>query len=268
VVAFLYNENKYSKRVPEHNQALSTDRAPGIRESSGLSAYSAWSGYLDTFERVYIAEKREVLKTLSAAIRRSTITFTSSSRSKHRTSRMNASPTRSSSGSRIAMRILSAHSSSTPAHGSSRLPHQASTRRSTTTRRPSNCGQRPVGCRRSWPLSEQEQTEWRQRLGDPTVAGNIELLGAGDGRDAVETFLKSKSLPDPISPAFVKALREILSGLERVVLTEARLRLALTDGGVPCTVGELKERFDAFISELTKGKDSFRVRIVTGLNIQ
>ena len=26
--------------------------------------------YLDTFERVYVAEKREVLKTLSAAIRR------------------------------------------------------------------------------------------------------------------------------------------------------------------------------------------------------
>ena len=99
-------------------------------------------------------------------------------------------------------------------------------------------------------------------LQDPTVSGNIELLGAGEGRDAVEAFLKSKSLPDPVSPAFVKALQEILSGLEKVVLTEARLRSALTDGGVPCTVGELKERFDAFVTDLTKGKDATRVRVV------
>lgn len=99
-------------------------------------------------------------------------------------------------------------------------------------------------------------------LRDPTVAGNIELLGVGEGRDAVEAFLKSENLQDPVSPAFVKALQEILSGLEKVVLTEARLRSALTDGGVPCTVGELRERFEAFVSDLTKGKDASRVRVV------
>jgi hypothetical protein len=99
-------------------------------------------------------------------------------------------------------------------------------------------------------------------LEDPTVSGNIELLGAGEGRDAIEAFLKSKSLPDPVSPAFVKALQEILSGLEKVVLTEARLHAALTEGGVPCTVGELRTRFDAFVSDLTRGKDATRLRIV------
>ncbi len=114
-------------------------------------------------------------------------------------------------------------------------------------------------------LDHMEQNWTNTLLGnlqDPTVSGNIELLGAGEGRDAVETFLKSKSLPDPVSPAFVKALQEILSGLEKVVLIEARLRSALTDGGVPCTVGELKERFVAFVADLTKGKDASRVRIV------
>lgn len=99
-------------------------------------------------------------------------------------------------------------------------------------------------------------------LQDPTVSGNIELLGAGAGRDAVDAFLESKVLPEPVSPVFVKALQEILSGLEKVVLTEARLRSALTDGGVPCTVGELKERFEAIVADLTKGKDTTRVRIV------
>ncbi|RDE49561.1 MAG: ATP-binding protein [Candidatus Accumulibacter meliphilus] len=114
-------------------------------------------------------------------------------------------------------------------------------------------------------LDEMVQSWTNTLLGnllDPTVAGNIELLGAGDGLEAVESFLKEKSLPDPVGPAFVKALQEILSGLEKVVLTEDRLRTALTDGGVPCTVSELKERFGAFVSDLTKGKDASRVRIV------
>ncbi|OIP43034.1 MAG: hypothetical protein AUK47_03375 [Deltaproteobacteria bacterium CG2_30_63_29] len=99
-------------------------------------------------------------------------------------------------------------------------------------------------------------------LQDPTVAGNIELLGAGDGRDAVQTFLAEKGLPDPVSPAFVKALQEVLSGLEKVVLTETRLRSALTEGGVPCTMGELKERFESFVADVTKGKDPTKVRFV------
>jgi predicted ATPase len=99
-------------------------------------------------------------------------------------------------------------------------------------------------------------------LQDPTVADNIDLLGRGKGRDTVRAFLSEKQLPDPVSPAFVKALQEVLSGLEKVVLTETRLRSALTDGGVPCTLAELRHRFDGFLADLTKGKDSARVRIV------
>lgn len=99
-------------------------------------------------------------------------------------------------------------------------------------------------------------------LQDPTVAGNIDLLGGGDGRDAVAAFLQSKRLPDPLSPAFVKALQEVLSGLEPVDLSESLLHSALADGGVPCTVAELRERFDRFVSGLTKGKDVSKVRIV------
>ncbi len=83
-----------------------------------------------------------------------------------------------------------------------------------------------------------------------------------EGRAAVQAFLASGQLADPIGPAFVKALQEILSGLERVVLTEPRLLSALTDGGAPCTVAEIKQRFEGFVAELTKGKDVARVRFV------
>lgn len=100
-----------------------------------------------------------------------------------------------------------------------------------------------------------------RHLQDPAVAGQTQRLGAR-GRDAVESFLWSKTLPDPVSAAMVESLREVSSGLERVVLDEAQLHAALTDGGVPCTVGELKERFDTFVSDLTNGKEASRVRIV------
>jgi hypothetical protein len=47
-----------------------------------------------------------------------------------------------------------------------------------------------------------------------------------------------------------------------VVLPEARLQSALADGGLPCTIPELQQRFDRFLTELTRGKNSSRVRIV------
>jgi hypothetical protein len=99
-------------------------------------------------------------------------------------------------------------------------------------------------------------------LGDPTVASNIELLGDSVGKQAVLEFLDRKELPEPVDAVLVKALQEVLSGLVKVVLDEDRLTKALTEGGVPCTVPELQERFQRFVDGLTKGKDAAKVRIV------
>ena len=52
----------------------------------------------------------------------------------------------------------------------------------------------------------------RSNLEDPTVSGNIELVSDAAGKSELQGFLKSKQLPDPVSPAFVKALQEVLSG--------------------------------------------------------
>lgn len=99
-------------------------------------------------------------------------------------------------------------------------------------------------------------------LEDPTVASNIDLLSHDAGRKAIESFRKKRVLPEPVPAALVKALQEVLQGLERVVLREAELRAALIEGGTPCTLPELKQRFDAFVAALTKGKDPARVRLV------
>jgi hypothetical protein len=69
-------------------------------------------------------------------------------------------------------------------------------------------------------------------------------------------------LPDPVSPAFVKALQEVLGGLQPVTFGSADLHAALSDGGLPCTISDLKERFDRYVINLTKGKDTSKVRIL------
>ena len=101
-----------------------------------------------------------------------------------------------------------------------------------------------------------------ENLTDPTVKENIELLADPKGKEAVEQFLESKALPDPVPPAFVQALQEALEGLEKVAVADADLHAALIKGGVPCTIEDLKGRFDGYLAQITKGKDASRVRIV------
>jgi hypothetical protein len=99
-------------------------------------------------------------------------------------------------------------------------------------------------------------------LDDPTVAGNVDLVTDTKGKRELRDFIKSKSLPEPVTPAFVKALQEVLSGLQKVVVTTDELRAALADGGLPCTVADLRERFERHLGKLTKGRDASKVRLV------
>ena len=108
--------------------------------------------------------------------------------------------------------------------------------------------------------------EWTRtllgNLEDPTVTANIELLTDSKGKATLRAFLKDRALPATIDTVFVKALQEVLSGLQKVVLKKDDLHVALLRGGAPCTVAELRERFEAHLTELNKGKDAAKIRIV------
>ena len=108
--------------------------------------------------------------------------------------------------------------------------------------------------------------DWTQtlltNLDDPTVSANIDLISDPAGKKSIEKFLASRELPDPVPPAFVKALQEALTGLEKVAITSNALQAALTQGGIPCTVEELKQRFEGYVSRITKGKNPTKVRFV------
>jgi hypothetical protein len=101
-----------------------------------------------------------------------------------------------------------------------------------------------------------------ENLNDPTIREQVGLVRSAEGRKAIQQFLKARTLPDTVDTAFVKALQELFSGLERVQVTGHGIHAALTKGGSPCTLDEAKDRFEQFLRDVSKGKDSFRVRIV------
>ena len=75
-------------------------------------------------------------------------------------------------------------------------------------------------------------------------------------------FVEQGSLPDEIDEDLIEAVKDVLSGLQKVSVTAGDLRDALLSGGSPATPAEIKERFDTYLDGLVKGKDAGKVRIV------
>ena len=98
-------------------------------------------------------------------------------------------------------------------------------------------------------------------LDDPATRDNLSLLQP-ERRKCVDAFVKERVLPNPLELEFVEALREVLSGLVKVVVTTEDLKTALLDGGSPASPTEMKKRFGSYLGDLAKGQDPAKVRIV------
>jgi len=98
-------------------------------------------------------------------------------------------------------------------------------------------------------------------LEDPTTRENLDLLKP-ESRQLVDTFRQRRTLPDSLTPDFIHALSEVLSGLIKIPVRAIDLCRVLLADGAPVTPAEMRQRFDAYLSELTKGKELGKVRIV------
>jgi len=90
---------------------------------------------------------------------------------------------------------------------------------------------------------------------------NIALM-TPDQQRLIKDFLNAGALPEKVGYDFLQTVKEALTGLERVAVPPEDILLALTQGGMPCTVQELLARFRSFVEERTKGKEPNKVRIV------
>ena len=98
-------------------------------------------------------------------------------------------------------------------------------------------------------------------LNDPAAQASMKLLEP-DAADLVAKFAQAGRLPDELDDDFVQALKDALSGLEKVSVTTESLRAALLAGGAPVEPEEMKRRFGAYVDGLVKGKTPGKARIV------
>ena len=106
---------------------------------------------------------------------------------------------------------------------------------------------------------------WQQtlldNLDDPIIQANLDLLKA-PARERIKQFVTSQQLADPVTPDFVSAVQEALSGLEKVGVSSDDIKQALLQGGSPATPDDLRKRFDTFLNDRCKGKDASKLRFV------
>ena len=102
-------------------------------------------------------------------------------------------------------------------------------------------------------------------LQDSSTGASVALLQPPQ-RTLVEEFVKDLAagaeLPRDPGDELIEALRETLSGLEKLPIKADQLRERLLPGGAPSTPDQMKERLDRYLGELTRGRDPTRVRIV------
>ncbi|MFJ1300293.1 DUF6079 family protein [Pseudomonadota bacterium AL_CKDN230030165-1A_HGKHYDSX7] len=106
---------------------------------------------------------------------------------------------------------------------------------------------------------------WQQtlleNLEDPFTQESLGLLPAAS-KNLIDAFLASRALPSPLTQEFANAVQEALSGLEKIEVKSDEIKQALLQGGSPATPDDLRKRFDALISDRSKGKDATKLRFV------
>ncbi|WP_211262827.1 DUF6079 family protein [Rubellimicrobium mesophilum] len=63
-------------------------------------------------------------------------------------------------------------------------------------------------------------------------------------------------------PGHASAIQDALSGLEKVNVGSGDIKAALLQGGSPATPEDLRKRFEAFLNDRCKGKDTTKLRFV------
>ena len=93
------------------------------------------------------------------------------------------------------------------------------------------------------------------------AAGESVQLLESEAAQLVTEFVKAGELPDEVDEGFVQALKDALSGLQKVPVHVDALRDALLAGGAAAPE-ELKQRFGNFVDDLAKAAPAGRARLV------
>lgn len=111
-------------------------------------------------------------------------------------------------------------------------------------------------------LIENWASTLRDNLKDPVILSNIDLIIDKKSVDALQSFISGEELPKEISLDLLKTIKDVLKGLEKVIITKKNLIAYLEQSGVPVTPNELRARFEEYLTGLIAGREEEQLRIV------
>lgn len=100
-----------------------------------------------------------------------------------------------------------------------------------------------------------------KHLEDPTAQKNISLLTSKQ-KEIVTDFIGKRQLPEIIDADFVRTISSVLSGLIKLEVDIQQLKKYLYNEGNPCTIDEVKRKFDAYLEQEISNKDKTKVRVI------
>jgi hypothetical protein len=106
----------------------------------------------------------------------------------------------------------------------------------------------------------QWQSAVKTNLASDIAQASLSAMKPGE-RQLVQSFIEEPAEP---TPATVKAINSALRGISALVLPADELLAALANGGWPCTLDELRQRFESYLQTTMRGKDARSTRITLG----
>ena len=106
--------------------------------------------------------------------------------------------------------------------------------------------------------------EWTETLlntiSDPLVLDQKKFLSA-EQQTAIDKFVTDKALSEKVDQFFINAIKDLLKGFEAVTVDGVELLDKLAALGA-CDTDTFKQKIDAIIADLSKGKDKSKLRII------
>jgi len=97
-------------------------------------------------------------------------------------------------------------------------------------------------------------------MDDPTLDDGKASLNKLE-KKLVDDLIKTKALPRPITPEFIKVINGLLSGLDSVEIDPQRIEHEMISWG-PVTPADFKKKMNAFIESYMQGHDEEKTRLV------
>lgn len=109
--------------------------------------------------------------------------------------------------------------------------------------------------------------KWEETLVDslrtPEIGEQIRLLSESE-RVAVSALVHDGTLPSPIPEVLVRGINQALKRFRVRKISSAEMWNAVFPAAQPSTLGELQQRFNAFLQQIQGGDDPERVRVLPG----